>query len=148
MSKLDVKSQKSMKQLTQPSIESLSKIIQKGKKINYLRCIQEPAIEGCRCRNEKREFPKNFYVCKILYPSEKIRKYPKCDHANDIVPNRDIFTHEKYMQFLATPKKVKKKMLNKIQEFIQDIYYLLATNSTCHAKNYYKKYSFSNRTCA
>jgi hypothetical protein len=90
----------------QPSVESLTKLIENGRKINYLRCLEEPAIESCRCMHEKGEFKKDFWVCKILYPPEKPKKYPECDHANDIIPNRDVFTHEKYMQFLATPKKV------------------------------------------
>lgn len=103
MSKFTVKSHGNRKWT---SIESIGNLIEKGIKINYLRCFEQPAIESSTCMREKGEFQKNFYVYKILYPHENIRKYPECDHANDIVPNRDIFTHEKYMQFLATPKKV------------------------------------------
>lgn len=107
MSKSAVKSFKSHQEVKSSSLESLGNFIEKGRKINYLRCLEEPAIEDCsRCMREKRELTKNFFVCKILYPPEKIKKYPECDHANDIVPNRDLFTHEKYLQFLATPKRV------------------------------------------
>lgn len=108
MSKLDVENYK-IKLINAPqlSVESLDRVIEKGRKINYLRCLEEPEIKDCNCLEEKEEFSKKFYVCKILYPTEeKKKKYPECDHANDLVPNRDVFTREKYMEFLATPKKV------------------------------------------
>lgn len=104
MSKLKVKSSKSNRKL--PLSANIQLSLTKGSKINHERCMQQPEVDNCMCLKERSELPKNFYLCKILYPHESTKKYPKCDHANDITPNRDIWTHKKYMEYLSMPKRV------------------------------------------
>jgi hypothetical protein len=70
--------------------------IDEGRYINFERCsLQQKEIDKCHCAKEQREFSKNFFVFKTIYPSET-RKYPECNHANNFT-----FHHD-----LATPKKV------------------------------------------
>lgn len=103
MSKLKVKSSK--RKLKKPLIENIQLSLSKGVKINHERCLLQPEVDNCNCLKEQGEHPSKFYVCKILYPRENVKKYQVCDHANDFTPNRDEWTHKKYNEYLSTPKK-------------------------------------------
>lgn len=102
MSKLKVKSSK--RKFKKPFIENIQLSLSKGIKINHERCLLQPEVDNCNCLKEQGE-PRKFYVCKILYPRENVKKYQVCDHANDFTPNRDEWTHKKYNEYLSTPKK-------------------------------------------
>lgn len=144
MSKSQVHKSNKSRHKTKDSVVSIAKILDKGRRVNYLRSLEEPAVDTCHCTREKKEFPQKFYICKILYPPERPKKYPECDHANDIVPNRDILTHEKYMQLLAMPKKVitVQQLLLRGSKLID----FLATTTSPHAAMDSQKYSTGNRT--
>lgn len=101
MSKLKVKRSKQISETIQLSLT-------KGSKLNHERCLQQPEVDNCNCLKERGVLPKDFYICKILYPHQTQKKYPECDHANDFTPNRDMWTHKKYSEYLSIPKKVRK----------------------------------------
>lgn len=95
MSKLKVKSE-----------TNITEVFKKAKKINNERYMQQEEINNCSCMKEKSPLPKNFYIYRPPYKQHHDKKkYPVCDHANDVTANRDLWTHEEYLKFLATPKK-------------------------------------------
>jgi hypothetical protein len=92
------------KMTSDTALPSLKSSINRGRKLNNVRCQSKiETIDAAEFKPKKIK-PTNLYICKLVYPRENV--YPSCDHQNDFVVNRDSLEQEEYLKFLSQPKKV------------------------------------------
>ena len=89
---------------SETALPSLKSSMNKGRKLNNVRCQSKiETIDAAEFKPKKIK-PTNLYICKLVYPHENV--YPSCDHQNDFVVNRNSLDQEEYLKFLSQPKKV------------------------------------------
>ena len=89
---------------SQTALPSLKLSIDRGRKLNNVRCQSKIETIDAAEFKPKKVKPTNLYICKLVYPREN--EYPSCDHQNDFVVDRNSFDKEEYLKFLSQPKKV------------------------------------------
>ena len=89
---------------SETALSSLKTSIERGRKLNNVRCHRVYGAIDVAEFKPKKVKPTNFYICKLVYPRENT--YPSCDHQNDFVVDRNSLNQDEYLNFLSKPKKV------------------------------------------